>query len=125
MTGKNGCGKNKTTSSGALADFIMNTGKGEDWRKDFAGDMASVFDLMKSATPPGFKGYAYGDLLYTPRKPFKSTEDAVVFTPNKVTYTVTKKSELGQRIAASQVGVVAHTTYDSFCLLYTSPSPRD
>ena len=54
------------------------------------------------------------DRLYTPRKPYTSTDSAVEFTPNKVKYTVTTKSELGQRIAASQVGVVAHTTYDSF-----------
>ena len=112
--GKNGWGRQKSTTSADLSKFILGTGKGEDWRKDFAGDMASVFELMKSATPPSFKGYAYGDLLYTPRKPYTDADDAVVFTPNKVTYTVTKKSELGQRIAASQVGVVAHTTYETF-----------
>jgi hypothetical protein len=112
--GKNGWGRQKSKTSDDLSKFILGTGKGEDWRKDFAGDMASVFELMKSATPPNFRGYAYGDLLYTPRKPYTSTDDAVEFTPNKVKYTVTKKSELGQRIAASQVGVVAHTTYDSF-----------
>ena len=112
--GKNGWGRQKSTTSDNLSKFILGTGKGEEWCKDFADDMASVFELMKSATPPNFRGYAYGDLLYTPRKPFTSDNNSVVFTPNKVTYTVTKKSELGQRIAASQVGVVAHTTYDSF-----------
>jgi len=112
--GKNGWGKRKSSSAEDLSNFILNTGKEESWRPAFAADMKAIFNLMKSATPPNFRGYAYGDLLYTPNKPFNSTEDTVVFTPNKVTYTVTKKSELGQRIAASQVGVVAHTIYETF-----------
>ena len=76
--------------------------------------MASIFNTVKSATPPNFRGYVYGDLLYHPGKPYASGEGAVEFTPNLVKYTVDTKSELGQRIAASQVGIVAHTTYESF-----------
>ena len=114
LVGKNGWGRQKSTTSDDISKFILSTGKGEDWRKDFAADMASVFELMKKATPPDFRGYAYGDLLYTPRKMYTKTDGAVEFTPNKVKYTVTTDSELGQRIAASQVGVVAHTTLDSF-----------
>ena len=48
MTGKNGWGRQKTTSSGELQDFILNTGKGEDWRKDFAGEMAGVFEILEA-----------------------------------------------------------------------------
>lgn len=114
MTGKNGWGKNKTTSSGALADFIMNSGQGEDWRKDFASDMAGVFDTLERNTPADMRGYVYGDLLYTPRKPFAKTEQGIQFTPNNVTYTVDPNSKLGQRIANSSVGIVAHTYHDAF-----------
>lgn len=114
MTGKNGWGKNKSTSSGALADFIMNTGKGEDWRKDFASDMAGVFEVLERNTPADMRGYVYGDLLYTPRKPVAKTQQGLQFTPNKVTYTVDPDSYLGKRIANSRVGVVVHTYHDAF-----------
>ena len=121
LVGKNGWGRNKSTSADNLSKFIKNTGKGEDWREKFGNDMAGVFDVMKSATPPNFRGYAYGDLLYHPGKPYTAAEGAVEFTPNLVKYTVDTKSELGQRIAASQVGVVAHTIYDSFGSKQSTP----
>lgn len=114
LVGKNGWGKNKSTSSEDLSRFIKNSGKGEDWRNKFGDDMAGVFDAMKNATPPNFRGYVYGDLLYHNGKPFTTEKGAVSFTPNKVTYTVDTNSELGQRIAASQVGVVVHTAYEEF-----------
>ena len=121
LVGKNGWGRNKSTSADNLSKFIKNTGKGEDWREKFGNDMAGVFDVMKSATAPNFRGYAYGDLLYHPGKPYTAAEGAVEFTPNLVKYTVDTKSELGQRIAASQVGVVAHTIYDSFGSKQSTP----
>ena len=67
LVGKNGWGKNKSTSADELSRFIQNSGKGveeEPWRKEFGEEMAEVFELMKSATPPSFRGYVYGDLLY-------------------------------------------------------------
>jgi len=117
LVGKNGWGRNKSTSADDLSNFIKNSGKGveeEPWREDFGSDMAEIFEIMKAATPPTFRGFVYGDLLYTPRKPFKKTEGAVEFTPNKVTYTVKNKSQLGERIANSKVGVVVHTKFDEF-----------
>jgi len=117
LVGKNGWGKNKSTSSQDLSRFIQNSGKGveeEPWRKDFGTEMAEVFELMKSATPPSFRGYVYGDLLYSPRKPFTATKGAVEFEPNKVKYTVDTNSQLGERIANSKVGVVVHTKLEEF-----------
>ena len=114
MTGKNGWGKNKTTSSQGLADFVMSTGKGEEWRKDFASEMAGVFDVLEANTPSDMKGYVYGDLLYSPRKPVTSSQAGLQFTPNKVTYTVDPNSALGKRVAGSSVGVVVHTYHDAF-----------
>lgn len=117
LVGKNGWGRNKSTSAEDLSRFIQNSGKGveeEPWRADFGAEMAEVFNIMKAATPPNFRGYVYGDLLYSPRKPFNTTDGAVEFEPNKVKYTVDTNSELGGRIANSKVGVVVHTKFDDW-----------
>lgn len=117
LVGKNGWGRNKSTSAEDLSNFIQSSGKGveeEPWRKDFSEEMAEVFNIMKAATPPNFRGYVYGDLLYSPRKPFSAIDGAVEFEPNKVKYTVDTSSKLGNRIANSKVGVVVHTKLDEF-----------
>ena len=117
LVGKNGWGKNKSTSSNDLSRFIQNSGKGaeeEPWRKDFGEEMAEVFELMKAATPSSFRGYVYGDLLYSPRKPFAVADGAVEFEPNLVKYTVDTNGQLGGRIANSKVGVVVHTKLEEF-----------
>lgn len=114
LVGKNGWGRNKSTSPENLQKFITSTGKGEDWREKFGADMAKVFEIMERSTPPDFRGYVYGDLLYHPGKPFNATNGKVEFTPNLVTYTVDARSPLGERIANSIVGVVVHTKYDEF-----------
>lgn len=114
LVGKNGWGKEKATSADELANFIMNTGKGEDWRKDFAQNMGNLFNIMQQATPDDFRGYVFGDLLYHPGNPFDKEGDVVKFTPNLVEYSVKLDSELGKRIAASKVGVVVHNKYNEF-----------
>ena len=117
LVGKNGWGRNKSTSAQDLSRFIQNSGKGveeEPWRKDFGTEMAEVFEIMKAATPPNFRGYVYGDLLYSPRKPFTVIDGAVEFEPNNVKYTVDTKGQLGGRIANSKVGVVVHTKFDEW-----------
>lgn len=117
LVGKNGWGRNKSTSAQDLSRFIQNSGKGveeQPWRKDFGEEMAEVFEIVKSATPANFRGYVYGDLLYSPRKPFTQTDGAVEFEPNLVKYTVDMNSPLGERIANSKVGVVVHTKLEEF-----------
>lgn len=114
LVGKNGWGRNKSTSPENLQKFITSTGKGEDWREKFGSDMAKVFEIMEQSTPPNFRGYVYGDLLYYPGKPFTASNGKIEFTPNLVTYTVDTQSPLGERIANSIVGVVIHTKYDEF-----------
>ena len=117
LVGKNGWGRNKSTSADDLSRFIQNSGKGveeQPWRKDFGEEMAEVFELMKSATPGSFRGYVYGDLLYSPRKPFTATKGSVEFEPNLVKYTVDTNGQLGGRIANSKVGVVVHTKLEEF-----------
>ena len=114
LVGKNGWGRNKSTTADNLSNFIKGSGKGEEWREKFGNDMAGVFNEMKASTPPDFRGYVYGDLLYHPGKPFAANNGKVEFTPNLVTYTVDTNSPLGERIANSKVGVVVHTKYDEF-----------
>ena len=114
MVGKNGWGRNKSTSAEDLSNFIKNSGKGEEWREKFGNDMAGIFDILKNATPPSVDQYVYGDLLYHPGKPYTIQDGKITFTPNKVTYTVDAKSDLGKRIAQSKVGVTVHTRYDEF-----------
>ena len=117
LVGKNGWGRNKSTSADDLSNFIKGSGKGveaEPWREDFGAEMAEVFNVMQAATPENFRGYVYGDLLYSPRKPFSTTAGSVEFEPNKVKYTVDMKSQLGKRIANSKVGVVVHTRFDEW-----------
>lgn len=114
LTGKNGWGKSKSTSSNELKQFIMSTGKGEDWRQDFANNMGAVFDIMQSNTPNDMRGFVYGDLLYSPSKPYTVQNGNYVFEPNNVAYTVSGSSELGKRIGESSIGIAAHSYYDEF-----------
>jgi len=114
LVGKNGWGRNKPGSPDDLANFIKSTGQGEDWREKFGNDMAVLWPLFEQATPPEFEGFVFGDLLYYPGKPYSSTDGKIEFTPNKVTYTVDKNSDIGQRMANSKVGVVVHQRYDEF-----------
>ena len=117
LVGKNGWGRNKSTSADDLSNFIQNSGKGveqEPWRKDFGEEMSEVFNIMQLATPESFRGYVYGDLLYSPRKPFTASKGAIEFEPNLVKYTVQLSSQLGERIANSKVGVVVHTKLEEF-----------
>ena len=114
LVGKNGWGKQKSTDPGDLADFIKSSGKGEDWREKFGNDMAQIFRIIERATASSMRGYVFGDLLYHPGNPYRETENGVTFTPNLVTYTVNKNSELGKRIAGSKVGVAVHGKYEEF-----------
>ena len=114
LTGKNGWGKNKSTSSDDLKSFVMSTGKGEDWRQEFANNMGAVFDIMQRNTPNELRGYIYGDLLYSPSKPYQLSDGAYQFEPNNVLYTVDANSDLGKRVGASSIGIAAHSIYGEF-----------
>jgi hypothetical protein len=114
LVGKNGWGRQKSTDPDDLANFIKSSGKGEDWREKFGNDMAQIFRIMEGATPPDFRGYVFGDLLYHPGKPYQDADNKLEFTPNLVTYSVDKRSALGKRIAGSSVGVAVHGKYEEF-----------
>ena len=62
----------------------------------------------------GIQGVVQGDMMYT-KGDLQEAEidgkDSIVFQPNTITYAVPKDSELGKRIAQSEMGIVFHTTY--------------
>jgi hypothetical protein len=68
-----------------------------------------LWPLLDAALPTNFRGYVKGDLLYTQTPPEQAGN--MVFTPNTVQYRIPAKSALGQRIAASEVGVAMHSMY--------------
>ena len=69
-----------------------------------------LWPMLDTAVPKNFRGYVQGDLLYTQRP----TEQAgnFVFTPNTIEYKIPVASDVGQRIANSNVGIAMHTRYD-------------
>jgi hypothetical protein len=66
--------------------------------------------MLDAAVPKNFRGYVQGDLLYTQQPPVEAGN--FVFTPNTVEYKIPVASEVGQRIAKSEVGIAMHTRYD-------------
>jgi hypothetical protein len=74
-----------------------------------------LWPLLEAATPRKFRGYLKGDMLYSSADPYVRDAGNLVFTPNKhdgITYRIPESSELGQKIAASRVGVAIHTRMD-------------
>ena len=62
----------------------------------------------------GIDGIVQGDFLYTKPDLSRTTIQGnrmIVFTPNTITYAVPTATPLGQRVAASQMGIVFHTYY--------------
>jgi hypothetical protein len=98
----------KVKSARDFEVMLLNRGKEiNNHRRRFASSMAEIWSAFENATPPNLRGFIHGDLLYTDTPTLKSGH--YVFTPNKVTYTVTEQSDIGQRIGRSTAGVVIHT----------------
>jgi hypothetical protein len=87
---------------------MMNMRTGE--RGELIAIYKKLFPLLRRAVPPDFRGYIQGDLLFYSQPPV--VNDAYEFTPNTVKYRVAANSDLGQKIASSDVGVVIHTALD-------------
>jgi hypothetical protein len=66
-----------------------------------------LFPVLRRSVPQNFRGYIQGDLLWADQPPV--VDGAYEFTPNTVKYRVPADSDLGQKIGASEVGVVVHT----------------
>jgi hypothetical protein len=111
------------TSPEELKNFIMSRGKGEDWRAAFAENLADCWHIFEAGTPEKFRGYFYGDLLFSPQKPFEATQGNLVFTPNKVTYMVPTDQELGLMLFRAKAAVVVHKYLKRFGSNDEKPMP--
>lgn len=117
LVGKNAWLKRQLLNSPEeLRDFVMSTGKGEDWRQEFADSLVEMWRLFEAATPKSFRGFLYCDVLYHPGNPYKRNPktDRFEFTPNLVTYGVSIASDLGVRMVRARIAVAAHTHVREF-----------
>jgi hypothetical protein len=69
----------------------------------------TIWPYLEAATPENFRGYVKGDLLYTATPEVEAGN--LVFQPNTVAYRIPVASDIGKRIASSDVGVAVHTMY--------------
>lgn len=134
LAGHNGWSRGaKTDSPEAVKDFIANqsgspkTPEEKQQRDQFADKFASLYPLFDAATPKDFVGFVYADGLFLNR-PQLDQEGVYTFCPNpksQTCYHVRKNSDLGKRIAQSQVMVVGHAEFDSFGAPDSAQKPKD
>lgn len=96
--------KQQVSSGQELQNMLLSRGaEVTDERKQFAANMARLYDIYKTATPDNFRGFVKADLLYTQRPP-QNDRGEYVFQPNVVKYFVNSRTPLGQKIGRSQSG---------------------
>lgn len=113
---KNQWGKEQMLDKEGLSYQIKSTGKikagqsPESFAKVRAGMAAKyeeLWDMFEEATPPQFKGYLTGDLMFTEPQRANPRTGEYEFTPNKVTYHV-RPTGLGGKMATAQAFVIVH-----------------
>lgn len=120
MTGHNGWARGcKSTTPEELYDFIVNqSGKDREnvseQRKEHAKKFGKLFPLLDASTPKDFVGFVYADLLYWDKPPL--VNDEYNFHPNHTGYTVHNDTDLGKRIANSNILLAGHAYFDAFGL---------
>ena len=70
---------------------------------------AQLFPVLEASLPSNFRGYVKGDLLYMSTPP--EIAGNYVFQPNTVEYKIPARSNLGQRIGNSDIGIAVHSMY--------------
>ena len=72
--------------------------------------LIAAFNVLKELP---IKGVLQGDLLYVGTPPLVSMggKKCYKFKPNTITYCVEKDTEMGKKVAASNLGIVFHTSY--------------
>ena len=84
-----------------------------------SGGLNSILkDCLKYFSKLNIEGVIQGDLLFTDTKTIATIggKRCVVFQPNTITYAIPLDTELGQRVNASKIGIVFHTTYNGSSL---------
>lgn len=107
----------KTFCADDIYDFITNqSGTLSKNRIEFATQFSRLYDIFDNATPRGFVGFVYADLLFL-EKPTTDANGIYHFKCNpksETTYCVSHTSYLGQRVAKSKVMAVGHASFESF-----------
>jgi hypothetical protein len=70
---------------------------------------ATLFPVLEATLPANFRGYVKGDLLYMSTPP--EIAGNYVFQPNTIEYKIPARSNLGQRIGNSDIGIAVHSMY--------------
>lgn len=102
----------KAKSAKELETMFMNRAKKSAEKSGtkpdftFAKSMGKAYEVFKKSWPKGLTGYFKGDLLYQ-SKP-EVVDGEYVFKPNITTYRIPVKSEIGNKISKSEVGVIPH-----------------
>jgi hypothetical protein len=78
-------------------------------REELTAMMTALWPQFEASLSSGFKGWMFGDLIYSQRPPVQNNN--FVFQPNTVMYTVPVNGELGERIKNSTSGIVAHSYF--------------
>ena len=94
------------TSAQMMAD--IQSRRGGD-RTELIEVYRKLFPVLEAALPTNFRGYVKGDLLYMSQPPVVSGN--YVFRPNTIEYRIPATSNLGQRIANSEIGIAVHSMY--------------
>lgn len=104
----------KPTSSQELQSMIFNRRPDEEGRQYYANKFASIYELLKKATPKSLVGQMIqGDLLYMSADDIVHTDEDVTFGPVKIRYTIDKDNPVGAKIAKSQCGIAVHSVFNS------------
>ena len=77
--------------------------------QDLAPIYNKLWGMLDAAIPKNYRGFVQGDLLYMDTPPLEAGN--YVFTPNTIEYKIPARSDVGQRIGASEVGIAMHTKY--------------
>lgn len=70
---------------------------------------AQLFPVLEATLPANFRGYVKGDLLYMSTPP--EIAGNYVFRPNTIEYKIPARSNLGERIGNSDIGIAVHSMY--------------
>jgi len=104
----------KPTSSKEVQAMIYNRKPDQEGRQYYANKFASIYELLKKATPKSLIGQMIqGDLLYMSADDILHTDEDVTFGPSKIKYTIDKDNPIGALIAKSACGIAVHSVFDS------------
>lgn len=96
-------------------NYIAQGGQGEEWRHVMGQDFYTMFPMLEASVPTSFKGFVTGDVIYSPAMaPKQRTSNGIEFTSNQVTYIADPSSEIGKRIAQTEIGIALHLRFDEW-----------